>query len=655
MKPDLSYDKAVPLNSHGIGSIMSTASPAISFPQGVAAMPKGSVPAMALSALGVVFGDIGTSPLYTLKTVLAVNGGQAISRAAALGSLSLIVWTLIVVTTIKYVSVAMRVDNHGEGGIMALMALLGATKKRRGLIIATGLFGAALIYGDGAITPAISVLSALEGLSILTSRFDPYIVPMTVAILVLLFLVQPRGTERIGKMFGPIMVVWFLTIGVLGIWGIAQNLAVLAALNPLIGLRYLFSGGAGSFLVLGAVFLCVTGAEALYADMGHFGRLPIQLAWSAIVFPCLVLNYAGQTALVLNGTPAGENIFYALCPKGLLLPLLVLATVATIIASQSIITGAFSMTRQAIQLGWLPRLRITQTSALGYGQIYVGTVNWLMMAVTIGLTVVFRKSDNLAAAYGIAVSATMLMTSVLLFIAMREHLRWSLPASAAVSLCFVTVDAAFFAANSAKIAEGGYIPLALAALIYAVMWIWHTGRRAVTKAIISKYIPMDGYLAGLAKQGVPRVLGTAIFLTRSSRGVPPVMAWHVKHNRALHERIMVLNVSIEPVPWVRKEDRLSFKEEAPNLWRGFAHFGFMERPDIPSLLQEARERGCGIAAGDVTYYVGRETIVPREDGAGLPRWLQGIFAVMDRNAWQVTDFFRLPVDKVVEIGRQVAI
>jgi KUP system potassium uptake protein len=610
---------------------------------------------MALSALGVVFGDIGTSPLYTLKTVLAVNGGQEISRAAALGSLSLIIWTLTVITSIKYVSVAMRVDNHGEGGIMALMALLGGRKKKRGVIVAVGLFGAALIYGDGAITPAISVLSALEGLSILTSRFDPYIVPMTVAVLVLLFLVQPRGTERIGQMFGPVMLIWFITIGVLGIWGIAQNFGVIAALNPLLGLRYLFSGGATTFLVLGAVFLCVTGAEALYADMGHFGRIPIQFAWSAIVFPCLLLNYAGQTALVLNGTPPGENIFYALCPKGFLAPLVILATVATIIASQSIITGAFSMTRQAIQLGWLPRLRIKQTSAAGYGQIYVGTVNWLMMLVTIALTLLFKKSDNLAAAYGIAVSATMLMTSVLLFIAMREYLRWNLALSICVSACFVVVDSAFFAANSAKIEEGGYVPLALAAAVYGIMWIWHTGRRAVIHAIISKYIPLDDYLSRLAAQGVPRVPGTAVFLTRSTRGVPPVMAWHVKHNRALHDRVLVLNVTIEPMPFVRPEDRLSFAEEAPNLWRATAHFGFMDRPDIPALLDEAKSRGCGILVDDVTYYVGRETVVSRPDGQGLPVWVESIFAMMERNAAQVTDFFRLPVEKVVEIGRQIAI
>jgi KUP system potassium uptake protein len=549
----------------------------------------------------------------------------------------------------------MRVDNDGEGGIMALMALLAGRDKKRSAIIAFGLFGAALIYGDGAITPAISVLSALEGLSILTNRFDPYIVPLTVGILVLLFLVQPRGTERIGKMFGPIMAVWFVTIGVLGVWGIAQNPSVLAALNPAFGLQYLFSGGLTSFLVLGAVFLCVTGAEALYADMGHFGRRPIQLAWSFVVLPCLVLNYAGQTALVLNGTPIGENIFYALCPQSLLAPFVILATVATIIASQSIITGAFSMTRQAMQLGWLPRLRITQTSALGYGQIYVGTVNWLMMIVTMSLTLVFQKSDNLAAAYGIAVSATMLMTSVLLYMAMREHLRWSLPLSAAVAGSFLVVDSAFFLSNAAKIAEGGYVPLALAALIYGVMWVWHSGREAVTKAITEKPASLQEFMAGLEQKRVPRVPGTAVFLTRSTTGVPPVMAWHVHHNRALHERVMVLNVLIEPIPWVSEEDRLRVEEDAPDFWRATAHFGFMERPNIPEILREAKDRGCTILLGDVTYYVGHETVVPNEEGDGLPEWRVSLFAVMDRNAAKVTDFFKLPVNDVVEIGREVAI
>jgi KUP system potassium uptake protein len=635
--------------------MMTTTSPTISEPQGISQPISDGIGAMALSALGVVFGDIGTSPLYTLKTVLAVNGAQSLDRAIALGSLSLIFWTLIVITSIKYVSVAMRVDNHGEGGIMALMALLAGRNKKRAAIVASGLSGAALIYGDGAITPAISVLSALEGLSILTNRFDPYIVPMAIAILVVLFLVQPRGTERIGKMFGPIMAVWFVAIGLLGVWGILQNPSVLAGLNPAYGIRYLFSGGFTSFLVLGAVFLCVTGAEALYADMGHFGRRPIQLAWSFVVFPCLVLNYAGQTALVLNGAPIGENIFYALCPKSLLAPFVVLATVATIIASQSIITGAFSMTRQAIQLGWLPRLRITQTSALGYGQIYVGTVNWLMMIVTIGLTLVFRKSDNLAAAYGIAVSATMLMTTVLLYMAMREHLRWSLPLSAAVAGCFLIVDSAFFLSNAAKIAEGGYVPLALAALVYGVMWLWHSGREAVTTAIIERKIPVSEFMSSLGQRGVPRVPGTAVFLTRSKTGVPPVMAWHLQHNRALHEKVVVINVMIEPVPWVGKEERLRLEQEAPNFWRATAHFGFIERPDIPAILREAKEKGCTVLLDDVTYYVGHETVMPREDGEGLPKWRVSLFSVMDRNAAKITDFFKLPVNDVVEIGREVEI
>jgi KUP system potassium uptake protein len=633
---------------------MTTTSEPIYAPQGISAPISGGVGAMAVSALGVVFGDIGTSPLYTLKTVLGVNGAEALDRAAALGSLSLIFWTLIIITSIKYVAVAMRVDNHGEGGIMALMALL-AGRNKRSAIIAFGLFGAALIYGDGAITPAISVLSALEGLSILTNRFDPYIVPMTVAILVLLFLVQPRGTERIGKMFGPIMAFWFLAIGVLGLWGIAQNPSVLVALNPAYGLRYLVSGGLTSFLVLGAVFLCVTGAEALYADMGHFGRRPIQLAWYFVVFPCLVLNYAGQTALVLNGAPISENIFYALCPQSLLAPFVVLATVATIIASQSIITGAFSMTRQAMQLGWLPRLRITQTSALGYGQIYVGTVNWLLMIVTISLTLIFRKSDNLAAAYGIAVSATMLMTTVLLFMAMREYLRWNLLLSAVVAGGFLIVDSAFFLSNSAKIAEGGYVPLALATLVYGVMWLWHSGREAVTKAITEKRIPVQDFMAGLEQKRVPRVPGTAVFLTRSRTGVPPVMAWHLQHNRSLHEKVMVINVVIEPVPWIGQDERLRFVQEAPDFWRATAYFGFMERPDIPAVLSEAKKKGCTIILDDVTYYVGHETIVPREDGEGLAKWRVGLFSVMDRNAARVTDLFKVPVNDVVEIGREVEI
>jgi KUP system potassium uptake protein len=612
------------------------------------------LPVAALTALGVVFGDIGTSPLYTFKTVLALTGESPDPRTT-LGALSLVIWTLIIVTTIKYVSVAMRVDNDGEGGILALMALLGVKHQTRPAIVALGLFGAALIYGDGAITPAISVLSALEGLTIETPAVQPYVVPAAVAILLILFAAQPLGTARIGQAFGPIMMLWFVSIAMLGISGIVRYPAVLWALNPWHGLNYLFSDGVRGFLVLGGVFLCVTGAEALYADMGHFGPRPIRLAWSTLVFPSLVLNYAGQAAVVLAGQPASGNIFFRLCPSALLIPLVVLSTIATIIASQSIITGAFSMTRQAIQLGWLPRLRITQTAAEGYGQIYVGAVNWLLMMVTIGLTIAFGKSDNLAAAYGIAVSATMLMTSALLFIAMREIWQWNLAAAGALAGAFLIVDAAFFTANLTKIAEGGYVPLLLAALVYAIMVVWHVGAAAVSQRLRESVMPIDAFMRTIQDKQVARVPGTAVFLTRTEHDVPPGIVWHVEHIRALQEYLFVLTVKIESVPWIRSAGRMTMAEIAPNIWRVSARFGFMERPDVPALLKRAYARGCNINLHDVTYFVGHETVVAREDRKGLPRWVESLFAFMQRNSVHVSDFFRLPVDAVVEIGRQVAI
>src|SRR3984957_1600479 len=442
-----------------------------------------------VAALGVVFGDIGTSPLYTLKTVLDYTGPHP-HPADTLGALSLILWTLFLITTVKYVNIAMRIDNDGEGGIIALMTLLGVKKHQRPLIIAVGLFGAALIYGDGAITPAISVLSALEGVEQIAPNLQTYVLPAATVILLALFAAQPFGTAAIGRAFGPIMLLWFAAIAALGVHGVLQHPSVFAAVDPRYGLGYLSRGGVQGFLVLGGVFLCVTGAEALYADMGHFGPKPIRLSWSLIVFPALILNYAGQAAIVLAGAPTDGNIFYRLCPGPLLTPMIVLATVATVIASQSIITGAYSMTRQAMQLGWLPRMNITQTSEEGYGQIYVGTVNWLLMIVTLGLTIGFGKSDNLAAAYGIAVSATMLMTSVLLFIAMRDIWCWTLPAAAAVASAFFIVDAAFLAANLAKVADGGYVPLLLAAAVYGVMLIWHTGAQAVSARLQETVVPI---------------------------------------------------------------------------------------------------------------------------------------------------------------------
>jgi KUP system potassium uptake protein len=389
--------------------------------------------------------------------------------------------------------------------------------------------------------------------------------------------------------------------------------------------------------------------------MGHFGARPIRLAWSSLVFPSLVLNYAGQAALVLQGEPTSDNIFFRLCPSALLVPLVVLATIATIIASQSIITGAFSMTRQAIQLGWLPRLQITQTSAEGYGQIYVGAVNWLLMIVTVGLTIAFGKSDNLASAYGIAVSATMLMTSVLLFIAMREIWRWSLPAAGALAGAFLVVDAAFFTANLAKIAEGGYVPLLLASCVYFIMVVWHIGAAAVSRRLQDSVMPIDDFMAKIQRGRVPRVPGTAVFLTRTQRDAPPVMVWHLKHNRVLHERLFVLTVETESVPRVRGAGRLTFHEIAPNFWRACARYGFMERPNIPALLHQAHAHGCNVSLDDVIYYVGHETVVHREDGNGLPRWLEKLFAFMQRNSVHVSDFFRLPPEAVVELGRQVSI
>ncbi|HUC52151.1 MAG TPA: potassium transporter Kup [Xanthobacteraceae bacterium] len=607
-----------------------------------------------LAALGIVFGDIGTSPLYTLKTAFDFLHGDP-TPDRILGILSLLVWTLFMVTTVKYVAVAMSIDNEGEGGILALMSLLGAQRHKRPLIVFAGLLGAALIYGDGAITPAISVLSALEGLNIAAPSFEQYVLPCSVVVLALLFAAQPLGTSRIGAAFGPIMTVWFISIGVLGLWGISKEPRVLLALNPIYGVRLLADNGCGGFLVLGGIFLCVTGAEALYADMGHFGKRPIRAAWSWIVFPCLLLNYAGQCAIALKGASIADNIFYRLCPQPLLVPLVVLATAATIIASQSIVTGAFSMTRQAIQLGWLPRLHIRQTSEKGYGQIYVGVVNWLLMAVTIALTILFRKSDNLAAAYGIAVSATMLMTSFLLFIAMREVLQWRLSASIALAAIFVFIDAGFFAANSLKIMEGGYVPLVLAAAVYGLMLIWHRGSMAVAHSLEQIPVPVAKFLGDLQARGVPRVPGTAVFLTRTPSGVPPVMLWHLKQNRALHEHVLVLRVVTESRPRVHWPEMMTIAKEGENFWRVTAHFGFMQRPDIPRLLHLATQKGCTIRLDDVVYYVGHEIVLHKERGPALPHWQEALFAAMLRNASHVTDYFRLPSEQVVEIGRQVSI
>jgi len=616
--------------------------------------PLSRLTLLAGGALGVVFGDIGTSPLYTFRTVLSLSEHDP-TPGVILGLLSLITWTLILVTSIKYAAFAMRIDNHGEGGIMALMSLLVEKGKGGRWVIFAALIGAALIYGDGAITPAISVLSALEGLEMVIPESQPYILPLTVAVLLALFLIQPFGTARIGKIFGPVMALWFLAIAALGVRGILQHPSVLLALNPAYGIAFLFSNGYTSFLVLGGVFLCVTGAEALYADMGHFGKKPIWLAWYGIVFPSLLLNYAGQSALILAGADSKQNLFYTLCPPVLQVPLIILAALATIIASQAIITGAFSMTRQAIQLGWLPRLRIKQTAAESYGQIYIGIINWLLMVVTIGLVVFFKSSDKLAAAYGIAVSLTMLMTTGLLFVAMREVWRWNRVSSALIALCFLVIDATFLFANLIKVLEGGYIPLLMAAAICTVMLIWHRGVKAVSASVGEKGVSVDAFFAQLQQKTVPRVAGSAVFLTRTQNNIPPVMRWHVARNRALQQDVLSLTIDILNVPYVGEEQRIRVEQRAPGYWHGVAQYGFMEHPDIPRLLQGVSEINALFATDDATWYVGHETIVAGEGEAGMAAWQRHIFAFMKRNCTHVINHYHLPSDRVVEISRRVAV
>jgi len=607
-----------------------------------------SLPALSLAALGVVFGDIGTSPLYTFKTVLDVTGHS--EPAVILG-------TLIIVTSLKYVAIALRMDNNGEGGILALMALLRRMYgQRQPLILFMGLCGAALVYGDATITPAISVMSALEGLNIVAPHLERYVLPVTVVVLIALFVVQQQGTERIGRLLGPIMLIWFVTIALLGLWGIVQHPAVLWALDPTVGVRYLFAGGGTTtLLVVGGVFLCVTGAEALYADLGHFGRVPIRLAWSGLVFPALILNYAGQAGFVLAGAPAKGNIFYHLCPAPLLLPLVLMATAATVIASQAVITGAFSMTRQAIQLGLLPRLQIIQTSATGYGQIYLPGVNYLLLVVTLGLAIGFGSSSSLAAAYGIAVSATMLATTVLLSIAMREIWSWPLPAVIVIGIGFATVDGGFLSANMMKVAQGGWVPLLLGALICGVMLVWQKGTAAVQKQVDEMRIPIDDIVAQIDRGDVRRVPGTAVFVARLTRDVPPLVVWHLRHIRALHDSIVIVNVVTALVPYVADKDRVEVREIAPRVWRAHAHFGFMEQPDLPALLQRAQAKGFPVDSTNATYFIGRETVVPREDRKGLPRPVEATFSFLLRNSSEAIEYFRLPRDMVVEVGRQFAI
>jgi KUP system potassium uptake protein len=606
---------------------------------------------LALGALGVVYGDIGTSPLYTLKTALEWGGGA--TPDVALGMLSLIVWTLLLTTSLKYVLVVMRFDNQGEGGILALMSLLWNHRRARTGVIAIGLAGAALLYADGAITPAISVLSALEGLRLPMPDIAPFVLPASVAVLVGLFALQPQGTARIGRLFGPVMTAWFLALGLLGLRGVLAHPSVLMALDPRYGFDYLASHGFTGFLVLGAVFLSATGAEALYADMGHFGARPIRMSWYGLVLPTLVLNYAGQTAMVVAGAvSAGANPFFVLCPSALQVALVGLSTVATIIASQSIISGAFSMTRQAIQLGVLPRLPITQTSAEGYGQIYIGPVNWLLMVATVSLALGFGSSDNLAAAFGVAVSLTMLFTSVLAFVAMRELWGWGLLPSALLAGGFALVDLSFVSANLMKIFEGGWAPLVVGALLFFIMATWRKGRLALLAQLERDTLPLDDFMARLHDQR--RVPGTAIYMTSRLDVVPVPLLHNLKHNRVLHDRVVLLSVATEHVPRVAPAQRLTIRDLGDRFFAVTARYGFMEQPDIPRLLADCAACHLAFDLMDTSFFIGQETVTPARPSC-LNRVERFVFQFLRRSAVLATDFFQIPLNRVVELGAQVAI
>jgi KUP system potassium uptake protein len=606
----------------------------------------------ALLALGIVYGDLGTSPLYTLQTIVHIMGDQ-FTAEAALGSLSLIFWALIVTISVKYCLFVMRADNHGEGGILALMTMTGAHWAGHGRwLIIIGLFGAALIYGDGIITPAISVLSAVEGLNVATGVFKPYTMPIAVVILICLFAIQSRGTGSVGKAFGPVMFVWFATIAILGIFGIVRHPEVLGALNPVHGFKLLTTHGFLGFTVLGGVFLALTGGEALYADMGHIGRNPIRVSWYFFVLPALVLNYAGQIGNFLGTPDLQTNPFFKLAPDWSIYPLVALATLATIIASQAIITGSFSMTRQAMQLGWFPGVRINQTSAEEYGQIYVPFVNWTVMAFTVALTIGFASSDRLAGAYGTAVSTTMVLTTALLYHVMRDRWHWSLYQATAITGILLVVDLAFFSANLLKILEGGWIPLTFATLVFIVMTTWHFGVEAIHRRNSARSEQPAEFFAYLRTGDVTRVPCTAVFLTRLVKSIPPVIVNYVKQGRSLQETVVALTVSFEAVPRIRSRDRIRIEELDVGFWHVTVHFGFVEIPDLPRVLAQAKEDGVPVL-DEATYYIERDDLISRKHRNLFSRWRVALFSFMYRNSAHAIDRFKIPSNALIEIGRRI--
>ena len=613
---------------------------------------------LSLGALGVVYGDIGTSPLYALKECFMVHHGHQIvpTHDNVLGVLSLITWSLILVISIKYLLFVLRADNRGEGGILALMSLVkpreaGRRGVRRGILIGLGLFGSALLYGDGMITPAITMLSAFEGVRVVTPLLDPWVVPLTVVALVALFGVQRFGTARVGTLFGPLMLVWFAVLAALGVYHLVRAPEVLAAVNPLRAVQFLFAHQIAGYLVLGAVFLVVTGGEALYADMGHFGAKPIRLAWFSVVFPSLLLNYYGQGALLLQNPAAASDPFFLMAPRWAMWPLVILSTLAAAVASQAVISGSYSLTRQAVQLAYLPRMRIQHTSAREMGQIYIPSVNWLLMFCAIGLVIGFGAATNLAGAYGVAVTATMGITTALFAVIARERWGWSRGAVLAFAVPFLIVDLAFFGANVVKIADGGWFPILAGLAVFTLMTTWFKGRRVLATRLAEGGLDTDSFLGQLTGGRIVRVRGTAVFLTREQQGIPTALLHNIKHNKVVHERVVLLTVNVEETPHLSENERIEWIDLGEGVYRLNLRFGFMEDPDLPELL--SRITGpVSFNTMNTSYFLGRETIVatPRE---GMAAWRQHLFYWMNQNATSAGAFFSLPPNQVIELGAQV--
>lgn len=617
---------------------------------------------LTLTALGVVYGDIGTSPLYSIKEVFGHLYGLQPTRSNVFGILSLIVWALTLVISVKYVSFVLRADNRGEGGQFALLALIfprgtPQTVAKGRLIVALALFGTALLYGDGIITPAMSVLGAMEGLEFAIPSLADYIVPFTVVILATLFAVQRFGTDLVGKAFGPITLVWFLTIAVLGAVEIAEQPSILAAVNPWYAVQFVRENGTLSFFVLGSVVLVITGGEALYADMGHFGRKPIRFAWIFLVFPSLLLNYFGQGALLLENPAAAENPFFLLAPSWFLVPLLIIATLAAIVASQAMISGAFSTTRQGIALGFIPRLEIRHTSKVEEGQIYIPEVNYFIAVGCLVIVVAFRNTSALGAAYGIAVTGTMLITTGLFYIVARIRFRWEPWKAMALTAVFLVADLFFFSANVVKLMHGGWVPMALGLVLFMLMLTWKRGRLLLNQRLAEGTMPLGLFLDGVEKSKVHRVPGTAVFMTGSDDGVPPVLLHHLKHNKVLHERVLLVSVKTADVPETSAAERVRVMPLGHGFWRVVASYGFMQTPNVPNVLEVVDRMGIRCKPMETSYFLGRERLIPVAGRSGdkivLSRWRKIVFAIMARNARSATEFFCIPPNRVVELGTQI--